>query len=386
MKHAVTYELRHVCKQTGARLGVLHTPHGDIETPVFMPVGTQGTVKGMSPEELTSMGAKIILGNTYHLHLRPGDEIVAEAGGLHKFENWPGAILTDSGGFQVFSLGGIRKIKEEGAYFRSHIDGSSKFISPEIAMDIQHNLGSDIMMCFDECAPYPCEYNYAKRSMEMTLRWAKRCKDHHHNVETQSLFGIVQGSTYKDLRMESARRTVEMDFPGYAIGGLSVGEPADIMYDILESTVPLLPEDKPRYLMGVGTPGYLIEGSKRGIDMFDCVYPTRIGRNGTIMTSQGRIIVRDKKYERDFTPMDPECDCYACRNYTKAYVRHLIKANELLGLRLTTWHNLHFLLKLMENVREAIANDCLGDFAEQFYAKYGMGLQKNNKDKTDIYK
>ncbi len=386
MKHAVTYELKHICKQTGARLGVLHTPHGDIETPVFMPVGTQGTVKGMSPEELVSMGAKIILGNTYHLHLRPGDEIVAEAGGLHKFENWPGAILTDSGGFQVFSLGGIRKIKEEGAYFRSHIDGSSKFISPEVSMDIQHNLGSDIIMCFDECTPYPCDYKYAKRSMEMTLRWAQRCKDHHHNEESQSLFGIVQGSMYKDLRMESARRTVEMDFPGYAIGGLSVGEPADIMYDILEATVPLLPEDKPRYLMGVGTPGYLIEGAKRGIDMFDCVYPTRIGRNGTIMTSQGRIIVRDKKYERDFTPMDPECDCYACKNYTKAYVRHLIKANELLGLRLTTWHNLHFLLKLMERIREAIANDCLGDFAEEFYAKYGQGLQKNNKDKTDVYK
>lgn len=386
MKHAVTYELKHVCKQTGARLGVLHTPHGDIETPVFMPVGTQGTVKGMSPEELVSMGAKIILGNTYHLHLRPGDDIVAEAGGLHKFENWPGAILTDSGGFQVFSLGGIRKIKEEGAYFRSHIDGSSKFISPEVSMDIQHNLGSDIIMCFDECTPYPCDYKYAKRSMEMTLRWAQRCKDHHHNEENQSLFGIVQGSMYKDLRVESAKRTVEMDFPGYAIGGLSVGEPADLMYDILEATVPYLPEDKPRYLMGVGTPGYLIEGAKRGIDMFDCVYPTRIGRNGTIMTSQGRIIVRDKKYERDFTPMDPECDCYACRNYTKAYVRHLIKANELLGLRLTTWHNLHFLLKLMEQIREAIANDRLGDFAEEFYAKYGQGLQKNNKDKTDVYK
>ena len=386
MKHAVTYELKHVCKQTGARLGVLHTPHGDIETPVFMPVGTQGTVKGMSPEELVSMGAKIILGNTYHLHLRPGDDIVAEAGGLHKFENWPGAILTDSGGFQVFSLGGIRKIKEEGAYFRSHIDGSSKFISPEVSMDIQHNLGSDIIMCFDECTPYPCDYNYAKRSMEMTLRWAQRCKDHHHNEENQSLFGIVQGSMYKDLRVESAKRTVAMDFPGYAIGGLSVGEPADLMYDILEATVPYLPEDKPRYLMGVGTPGYLIEGAKRGIDMFDCVYPTRIGRNGTIMTSQGRIIVRDKKYERDFTPMDPECDCYACRNYTKAYVRHLIKANELLGLRLTTWHNLHFLLKLMEKVREAIANDRLGDFAEEFYAKYGQGLQKNNKDKTDVFK
>lgn len=386
MKHAVTYELKHVCKQTGARLGVLHTPHGDIETPVFMPVGTQGTVKGMSPEELVSMGAKIILGNTYHLHLRPGDDIVAEAGGLHKFENWPGAILTDSGGFQVFSLGGIRKIKEEGAYFRSHIDGSSKFISPEVSMDIQHNLGSDIIMCFDECTPYPCDYKYAKRSMEMTLRWAQRCKDHHHNEENQSLFGIVQGSMYKDLRVESAKRTVEMDFPGYAIGGLSVGEPADLMYDILEATVPHLPEDKPRYLMGVGTPGYLIEGAKRGIDMFDCVYPTRIGRNGTIMTSQGRIIVRDKKYERDFTPMDPECDCYACRNYTKAYVRHLIKANELLGLRLTTWHNLHFLLKLMEQIREAIANDRLGDFAEEFYAKYGQGLQKNNKDKTDVYK
>ncbi len=386
MKHAVTYELKHICKQTGARLGVLHTPHGDIDTPVFMPVGTQGTVKGMTPEELKSMGAQIILGNTYHLHLRPGDDIVAEAGGLHRFENWDGAILTDSGGFQVFSLGGIRKIKEEGAYFRSHIDGSLKFISPEVSMDIQHNLGSDIMMCFDECTPYPCDFKYAKRSMEMTLRWARRCLEHHDNIETQSLFGIVQGSTFKELRMESARRTVEMDFPGYGIGGLSVGEPADIMYDILESTVPLLPEDKPRYLMGVGTPGYLIEGAKRGIDMFDCVYPTRIGRNGTLMTSRGRVIVRDKKYERDFTPMDPNCDCYACRNYTRAYVRHLLKADELLGLRLTTWHNLRFLLHLMENIREAIAADSLGDFAEQFYSEYSRGLQKNNVGQTDAFK
>lgn len=368
---AVRYELTHVCKQTGARLGKVHTPHGSFDTPVFMPVGTQATVKGMSPDELKEVDANIILGNTYHLFLRPGHELIKRAGGLHKFMNWDRSILTDSGGFQVFSLADLRDIKEEGVTFKSHIDGSKQFISPEKSMEIQNALGSDIMMAFDECVPYPCDYDYAKRSMEMTTRWAKRCKEAHKNTETQALFGIVQGSTYADLRQESAKQLVELDFPGYGIGGLSVGEPGEIMNDILEKTTPLLPANKPRYLMGVGSPDYLIDGSIRGIDMFDCVLPTRIGRNGTVFTSRGRIIVRDAKYAEDFSPIDPECDCSTCRNFTRAYIRHLFKSGEMLGLRLATWHNLRFLIKLMENIRNAIKNDCLADFRQEFFSKYG---------------
>jgi queuine tRNA-ribosyltransferase len=366
---AVWYELLHVCRQTGARLGRVHTPHGSFDTPVFMPVGTQAAVKGMSPDELKEIGADIILGNTYHLFLRPGHEIVKKAGGLHKFMNWDRSILTDSGGFQVFSLADLRDIKEEGVIFKSHIDGSKLFISPEISMEIQNALGSDIIMAFDECAPYPCEYEYAKKSMEMTTHWAVRCKKAHKNPEKQALFGIVQGSTYADLRQESAKQLVELDFPGYAIGGLSVGEPGEIMNEILEQTVPLLPQDKPRYLMGVGSPDYLIDGSIRGVDMFDCVLPSRIGRNGTVFTSHGRIIVRDAKYAEDFSPIDTECDCYACRNFSRAYIRHLFKSGEMFGLRLATWHNLRFLIKLMENIREAIKNDCLVDFRKEFFHK-----------------
>ncbi|MCX7709183.1 MAG: tRNA guanosine(34) transglycosylase Tgt [Clostridia bacterium] len=368
---AVTYEFIKKCKQTGARLGRVHTPHGSFDTPAFMPVGTQATVKGMSPAELEEIEAQIILSNTYHLYMRPGHQLVKEAGGLHKFMNWNRPILTDSGGFQVFSLSDLRNIKEEGVTFKSHIDGSKHFFTPESAIEIQNALGSDIIMAFDECIPYPCEYDYAKRSLERTTRWAKRCKDAHKNTETQSLFGIVQGGTFKDLRIQSAHEILELDFPGYALGGLSVGEPAEEMYEMLECTVPLLPEDKPRYLMGVGSPDYLIEGSIRGIDMFDCVLPTRIGRNGTIMTSQGKVIVRDAKYARDFTPMDPECDCYACRNFTRAYIRHLLKADEVLGIRLTTWHNIRFLLNLMKKVRQAIMEDRLGDFRKEFFHAYG---------------
>jgi len=368
---AVRYELVHVCKQTGARLGKVHTPHGSFDTPVFMPVGTQATVKGMSPDELKEVDAKIILGNTYHLFLRPGHELIKKAGGLHKFMNWDRSILTDSGGFQVFSLADLRDIKEEGVTFRSHIDGSKQFISPEKSIEIQNALGSDIMMAFDECVPYPCDYDYAKRSMEMTTRWAKRCKDAHKNTEKQALFGIVQGSTYTDLRQESVKQLVDLDFPGYGIGGLSVGEPGEIMNEILEKITHLLPIDKPRYLMGVGSPDYLIDGSIRGIDMFDCVLPTRIGRNGTVFTSSGRIIVRDAKYSKDFSPVDPECDCYTCRNFTRAYIRHLFKSGEMLGLRLATWHNLRFLIKLMENIRKAIKNDCLADYRQEFFSKYG---------------
>jgi queuine tRNA-ribosyltransferase len=367
----VRYEHIKTCKQSGARLGKVHTPHGSFDTPVFMPVGTQATVKGMSPDELKEIDAKIILSNTYHLFLRPGREIVKEAGGLHKFMNWDRAILTDSGGFQVFSLSDIRDIKEEGVTFRSHIDGSKKFMSPEISIGVQNDLGSDIIMCFDECAPYPCEYDYAKKSMEMTTRWAKRCKEAHARPDEQALFGIVQGSTYKELRIESAKQITELDFPGYAIGGLSVGEPGDIMNEMLEVTVPYLPEDKPRYLMGVGSPDYLIDAVIRGIDMFDCVLPTRNGRNGTVFTSNGRVIIRDAKYARDYSPIDENCDCYACRNFTRAYVRHLFKCGEILGLRLAAWHNLRFLIKLMEDVREAIKNDRLLDFRKEAFERLG---------------
>ena len=370
---AVTYELKKICKQSGARLGVLHTPHGDIDTPTFMPVGTQASVKGISPGELREMNAGIILSNTYHLYLRPGHELVREAGGLHKFMNWDRAILTDSGGFQIFSLSTLRKITEEGVYFNSHLDGSKHFLSPEKAMEIENALGADIIMAFDECAPYPSTYEYTKKSMYMTTRWAERCLKAHTNTDKQSLFGIVQGGTFADLRKISAQDLVAMDFPGYAIGGLSVGEPAPLMYEMLEETVPLLPDNKARYLMGVGTPDYLIEGAIRGIDMFDCVLPTRIGRNGTCMTSRGKVIVRDAAYARDFGPVDPECDCPACRDHTRAYIRHLIKAGEMYGLRLTTLHNLHFLINLMKQVRYAILNDSLLDFRREFYEKYYGG-------------
>lgn len=368
---AVTYEFIKKCKQTGARLGRVHTPHGSFDTPAFMPVGTQATVKGMSPEELKQIDAQIILSNTYHLYMRPGRDIVREAGGLHKFMGWDRPVLTDSGGFQVFSLSNLRDIKEDGVTFRSHIDGSKHFISPETAIGIQNDLGSDIIMAFDECIPYPCDHAYAKKSLERTTRWAKRCKDAHQNTEKQSLFGIVQGGTYRDLRIQSANELLELDFPGYAIGGLSVGEPAEEMYAMLECTVPLLPENKPRYLMGVGSPDYLIEGAIRGIDMFDCVLPTRIGRNGTVLTSQGKVIIRNATYARDYTPLDPACDCYTCRNFTRAYIRHLFKAQEMLGLRLATWHNLKFLLDLMKKVRQAIIEDRLGDFRNEFFKAFG---------------
>ncbi len=368
---AIRYELIKVCKQSGARLGILHTPHGDIQTPTFMPVGTQATVKGISPEELKEAGAGIILSNTYHLFLRPGSELVRDAGGLHKFMNWDRAILTDSGGFQIFSLAKLRKITEEGVYFSSHLDGSKHFLSPELAIETENNLGADIIMSFDECAPYPSTYEYTKKSMYMTTRWAERCQKAHKNTEKQALFGIVQGGMFEDLRKISARDLVSMDFPGYSIGGLSVGEPAELMYDMLDKTVPELPENKPRYLMGVGSPDYLIEGSIRGIDMFDCVLPTRLGRNGTVLTSHGRVIVRDAKYARDFTPIDPECNCPACKNYTRAYIRHLIKTDEMFGLRLCTLHNLHFLINLMKSIRGAIINDSLLDFRDEFFEKFG---------------
>lgn len=371
MKPAITYELLHTCKQTGARRGVIHTPHGDIQTPIFMPVGTQATVKSMTPEELKEVGAQIILSNTYHLFLRPGHELVKEAGGLHNFMNWDRPILTDSGGFQVFSLGALRTISEEGVEFRSHLDGSKQFLSPEKAIEVENALGADIIMAFDECCPYPSTYEYTKKSMERTTRWAKRCKEAHKREEDQGLFGIIQGGFFKDLRKQSLEELVELDLPGYAIGGISVGEPKDEFLDILKYTAPLMPENKPRYLMGVGTPDYLIEAAMAGIDMCDCVLPTRLARHGTAFTSKGKIVVRNATYERDFSPLDDECDCYACKNYTRAYIRHLIKTNEILGIRLLSIHNIKFLTNLMDKVRIEIENDNLGSFREEFYRKYG---------------
>lgn len=368
---AVTYELIKKDSRTKARRGRVNTPHGPIETPVFMPVGTAGTVKAMKPEEVRDMGAQIILGNTYHLYLRPGHEVVKAAGGLHKFMNWERAILTDSGGFQVFSLGAMRKISEEGVKFRSHIDGSKHMLSPEKSMEIQNALGSDIMMAFDECAPYPADRNYVKNSLERTTRWLKRCKEYHKNTEQQSLFGIMQGGMYKDLRKQSAEEIVELDLPGYAIGGLSVGEPKEIMYEVMDDCVDYLPADKPRYLMGVGSPDCLFEGVERGIDMFDCVLPTRIARHGMAMTSQGRVNIKNAKYERDFTPLDPNCDCYTCRNYSKAYLRHLFKSDEILSSMLMTTHNLHFLVNTMAGIRKAIEEDRFLEYKKEFYDSYG---------------
>ncbi|MEC3654753.1 tRNA guanosine(34) transglycosylase Tgt [Bacillus siamensis] len=367
----IRYEFIKECKQTGARLGRVHTPHGSFETPVFMPVGTLATVKTMSPDELKSMDAGIILSNTYHLWLRPGHDIVKEAGGLHQFMNWDRAILTDSGGFQVFSLSKFRNIEEEGVHFRNHLNGDKLFLSPEKAMEIQNALGSDIMMAFDECPPYPAEYDYMKRSVERTSRWAERCLEAHGRSDEQGLFGIVQGGEYEDLRTQSAKDLVSLDFPGYAIGGLSVGEPKHVMNRVLEFTTPLLPKDKPRYLMGVGSPDALIDGAIRGVDMYDCVLPTRIARNGTVFTNEGRLNMKNAKYERDFRPIDEECSCHTCKNYSRAYIRHLIRCNETFGIRLTTYHNLHFLLHLMEQVRQAIREDRLGDFREEFFERYG---------------
>ncbi|MDQ0877989.1 queuine tRNA-ribosyltransferase [Paenibacillus sp. V4I3] len=372
MAAAVTYEPIKTCKQSGARLGRVHTPHGVIETPAFMPVGTQATVKTMSPEELKTMDAHIILSNTYHLFIRPGHDIVKAAGGLHKFMNWDRPILTDSGGFQVFSLSNMRKITEEGVQFKSHLNGDKLFLSPEKAMEIQNALGSDIMMAFDECPPFPAEYDYVKKSLERTTRWAERCLQSHSRPNDQGLFAIIQGGMHEDLRRLSAEQLTSMDFPGYAIGGLSVGEPKHLMYDVLDYTTPLMPANKPRYLMGVGSPDALIEGSIRGIDMFDCVLPTRIARNGTCMTSEGRLVIRNAKHATDFGPLDPKCTCYTCTNYSRAYIRHLIKADETFGIRLTTIHNLHFLLQLMRDVRGAIQEDRLLDFRDEFFAAYGL--------------
>jgi queuine tRNA-ribosyltransferase len=359
-----TYELIHTCAQSGARLGVLHTPHGDIQTPCYMPVGTQATVKAMTPRDLREVGANIILANTYHLYLRPGHKLVEEAGGLHEFMRWERPILTDSGGFQVFSLAKINDIKEDGVLFRSHIDGSKHFFTPESVMEIEQALGADIAMCFDECAPYPSDKAYTIAAMERTHRWAKRCKEAHTRSD-QALFGIVQGGMFPDLRIHSAKTISDMDFPGFGIGGLSVGEPKHVMYEMLETMMPYMPEHKPRYLMGVGSPDCLLEGVLRGVDMFDCVLQTRAGRNGMALTRHGRISIKNARFERDFTPLEEGCDCYCCKNFTRAYLRHLHKEKEILGAHLLSLHNLYFSLKLMEDARQAIAEDRFGDFARE---------------------
>ena len=366
---AFRYELLKECKETGARAGLLHTAHGTFKTPMFMPVGTQATVKTLTPQMLKELKAQIILSNTYHLFLRPGEELVKEAGGLHKFMAWDGGLLTDSGGFQVFSLSAMRKITEEGVAFRSHIDGSKRFLSPEIATQVQMALGSDIAMVFDECIPYPADYDYALASTDRTTRWAKRCKEIHDHPY-QVLFGIVQGGMYPELRKRSAEALQEIDFPGYSIGGLSVGESKELMYEVLEATTPLLPKHKPRYLMGVGTPDCLVEGVARGVDMFDCVYPTRVARNGTVLTHKGRLVVRNAEYARDFRPLEEGCTCYTCQNFTRAYLRHLFKAEEILGLELASIHNIHFLLRLMEEAREAIWEDRFPEFKKSFWELY----------------
>lgn len=374
MKPAITYELIKQCPHTGARAGRIHTPHGSFDTPIFMPVGTQASVKTLAPEELKEMGAGIILSNNYHLFLRPGSKLVKEAGGLHKFMNWDRVILTDSGGFQVFSLGDLRKISEEGVTFRSHIDGSKKFLSPEIATQSQMDLGADIIMAFDECVPYPADFKYTRESMELTLRWAQRCKDTMTNPN-QGLFGIVQGGMYKDLRIECANRLVDMNFPGYAVGGLSVGEPKELMYEMLDITLEHLPQNKARYLMGVGTPDCLVEGVMRGIDMFDCVYPTRVARNGTAMTWNGRLVIKNAQYEHDFHPIDEHCNCYTCRNYSRAYIRHLVRVNEIFGLRLLTIHNLHFLIDFMRQMRQSIMEDRFPEFYRKFTANFSFNAK-----------
>ena len=365
------FTLEKKSSQCKARTGTIETNHGVIKTPVFMPVGTRATVKAMNNDELKSIGSQIILSNTYHLYLKPGQEIIRKADGLHKFMNWDRPILTDSGGFQVFSLSKTRKITEEGVQFRSHIDGSKHFISPEKSMEIQNDLGSDIMMAFDECVPYPASYEYTENSMKRTLRWLKRCKDYHKNTDKQNLFGIIQGGMYKDLREYSAKNTIDFDLPGYAIGGLSVGEPRDLMIDLLDFTTDFMPENKPRYLMGVGTPDYLFEAVEHGVDMCDCVLPTRIARNGTALTSKGKLVVKNAKYKDDFSALDDNCDCYACKNHTRAYIRHLLNVDEILGARLLSIHNLRFLIKLMENIRKSIEEDRYLEFKDEFYRNYG---------------
>ena len=363
-------EIKHIDKQTGARYGILHTPHGDVEVPMFMPVGTNATVKCLSPEEIKSLGAGVILANTYHLHLRPGEEIVKKAGGVHQFMNYDGPMLTDSGGFQVFSLQKTRKITEEGVEFRNIYNGDKDMFTPEKVIQIEEDIGADVIMSFDECIPYPVTHEYAKRSTERTIRWAKRGLMAHKR-EDQALFGIVQGGEFQDLREMCAKELAALDFPGYSIGGTSIGEPKDVCFRMIEDAIRYLPTNKPRYLMGVGSLDYILGGIERGVDMMDCVLPTRIARHGALMTSQGRINIRKAQYKEDFTPLDPECDCYTCKHYTKAYLHQLFMCNEEFGKRLNSIHNIRFLIKVVEGARKAIQEDRFKEYEEEILRKYG---------------
>ena len=353
-------------KHTNARIGKIHTAHGTIDTPVFMPVGTQATVKTFSQEELKSMDASILLGNAYHLYLRPGTDTIKKAGGLHKFMNWNRPILTDSGGYQIFSLAKLQKISPDGVEFQSHLDGSLHFFTPEKVMEIQNILGSDIIMPLDECTPYPCDYDYACTSIELTIKWLTQSSKSQKDKNNQALFGIVQGSVYPELRQQCSKRLQELDLPGYAIGGLSVGEPINLMREIIELTAKELPSEKPRYLMGSGTPIDIIHAVSQGIDMFDCVLPTRNGRTGTAFGSFGRLTIRNNKYKNDLSPLDPDCNCITCKNYSRAYIRHLLNAEEILGLRLVSYHNVYFYIKLMKDIRKAIIEDNFTELKRRF--------------------
>jgi len=362
-------EIKHIDAHSGARYGVLHTPHGDVEVPMFMPVGTNATVKTLSPEEVKSLGSGVILANTYHLHLRPGEAIVKAAGGLHSFMNYDGPILTDSGGFQVFSLAKTRKISEEGVEFSNYLNGDKEFLTPEKIIEIEESLGADIIMSFDECIPYPADKKYVFKSTERTIRWAKRGLIAHKT--NQALFAIVQGGAYSDLRAKCAKELAELNFPGYAIGGTSIGEPKEVCFQMIDDAIKYLPKDKPRYLMGVGSLDYILGGIKRGIDMMDCVLPTRLARHGALMTSCGRVNIRKAQYKNDFTTLDPECDCYTCKNYTKAYLHHLHLQNEEFGKRLNSIHNIRFLIHIVERARKAIKEDRFLEYEQEVLAKYG---------------
>ncbi|TDA64464.1 MAG: tRNA guanosine(34) transglycosylase Tgt [Clostridia bacterium] len=376
---SVSFTVERGCPETKARRGHLETRHGGVETPAFMPVGTQGTVKVMTPEELRDVGAQIVLSNTYHLMLRPGADLIARAGGLHRFMHWEGPILTDSGGFQVFSLGHLRQVTPEGVIFRSHLDGSIHRLTPQQAMAVQEALGSDIAMCLDQCVAYPASGEEFARAVELTTRWAEICQKAHSRPD-QALFGIIQGGTSADLRRRSCEEIVGLDFPGYAIGGLSVGEPKELLFEMLAVLEPLLPADRPRYLMGVGSPDLLLGAIAMGVDLFDCVLPTRMARNGTVLTSTGRLVVRNAHYAEDFSPLEPGCGCYACRHYTRAYIRHLLKAGEILGVRLTTIHNLYFTLSLLDRARQAIAAGTFARFSREFLSVYEAGERARKKE------
>jgi len=369
------FEILQRCAQTRARRGRLHTPHGDVDTPVFAPVGTQGAVKTLLSQDLEKWGTQLILGNTYHLYLRPGMEVLEKAGGLHSFMSWSGALLTDSGGYQVFSLEQLRRISEEGVEFRSHIDGSLHFLSPEKATQIQLTLGSDVAMCFDECPPFPCSQDRARQALERTARWAKRCRETFAQAETggRLLYGIIQGATYPALRRESAQQLVDMDFPGYALGGLSLGEPRAVTLEMIERSMEWLPDDKPRYLMGVGTPEDLWEAAALGVDQFDCVLPTRNGRNGQLFTSQGKLNIKNAPFRADFSPPDPQCDCDLCARYSRAYLHHLFRAGELGALRLASLHNVAFLIRLMRKIRKSITDGNFLNEKKAFLESYRNG-------------